>query len=107
MTSARIQPFCKNYNINIGCFDGRRINPRKMTQRNISLFVYKSHFCFIWKSSDISFNQAIEDIILNFEVVDNVIFDKHFKSFVKNDYNPKKVESPLTIRAVYDLETLN
>ena len=22
MTSARIQPFCRKYNINIGCFDG-------------------------------------------------------------------------------------
>ena len=38
MTSARIQPFCKKYNINIGCFDGTRINPRNLTQRNTSLF---------------------------------------------------------------------
>ena len=36
MTSARIQPFCKKYNINIGCFDGTRINPRNLTQRDIS-----------------------------------------------------------------------
>ena len=27
MTSARIQPFCRKYNINIGCFDGTRIKP--------------------------------------------------------------------------------
>ena len=26
-------------NINIGCFDGRRINPRNLTQRNTSLFI--------------------------------------------------------------------
>ena len=43
MTSARIQPFCKKYNINIGCFDGTRINPRNLTQRNTSLFIYNNH----------------------------------------------------------------
>ena len=32
MNSARIQPFCKKRNINIGCFDGTRINPRNITQ---------------------------------------------------------------------------
>ena len=36
MTSARNQPFCRKYNINIGCFDGTRINPRNNTQRNIA-----------------------------------------------------------------------
>ena len=36
MTSARIQPFCKKYNINIGCFDGTRMNPRNLIQRDKS-----------------------------------------------------------------------
>ena len=27
MTSARIEPFCKIYDMNNGCFDGKRINP--------------------------------------------------------------------------------
>ena len=36
MTCARIQPFSRKYNINIGWFDGTRINPRNLTQRNIS-----------------------------------------------------------------------
>ena len=43
MTSARMQPFCKKYNINIGCFDGTRINPRNLTPRNTSLFIYINH----------------------------------------------------------------
>ena len=58
MTSARIQPFCENYNIDIGCFDGTRMNPRNLTQRNTSLFIYKIHFCLIWKSDGISFEKA-------------------------------------------------
>ena len=32
MTSARIQPFCRKHNINIGCYDGFRVCPRNITQ---------------------------------------------------------------------------
>ena len=56
----------------------------------------------------ISFNQVIEDELkLNFKVVDNGISDEHVKSFSKNEYNPKKVISPLTNTVMYDLETFN
>ena len=34
MTSARVGSFCRKYNINIGCFDGTRINPKNITQMN-------------------------------------------------------------------------
>ena len=108
MTSARIQPFCRKYNINIGCFDGIKINPRNLIQRNTSLFIYNNHFCLIWKSDGISFNQVIENELKpNFKVVDNIISDKHVKSFFKYEYNPKKVKSPLTNIVVFDLETFN
>ena len=107
MTFARIQPFCKKYNINIGCFDGTRINPRHLTQRNTSLFIYNIHFCLIWKSNGVSFEKAITELKDNFKVVDNVISDKHVKSFIKYEYNPKKVKTPLTNIVVYDLETFN
>ena len=108
MISARIQPFCKKYNINIGCFDGTRINPRNLTtQRNTSFFIHNNHFCLIWKSDAISFEKAKTELKDNFKVVDNVIFDKHVKSFINYEYNPKKVKSPLTNIVVYDLETFN
>ena len=107
MTSARLQPFRKKYNINIGCFDGTRINPRNLTQRDISLFIYNNHFCLVWKSNGISFSQATEELKNNFKVVDNVISDKHVKIFIKYEYNPKKVKSPLTKKVVYVLETFN
>ena len=91
LTSARIQPFCKKYNINIGCFDGTRINPRNLTQRNTSLFIYNNHFCSIWKSDGISFDKTIKKLKDNFKLVDNVISDKHVKSFIKYDYKLKKL----------------
>ena len=71
MTSARIQPFCKKYNINIGCFDGTRINPRNLTQRDTSLFIYNNHFSLILKSEKFNFNQAVKELEDKFKIVDN------------------------------------
>ena len=108
MTSARVGSFCRKYNINIGCFDGTRINLRNITQRNTGLKIHNNHFCLIWKSDDVSFNQVIKDELKpNFKVVDNVISDKHVKGFIKYEYNPKNVKSPLTNIVIYDLEIFN
>ena len=74
MTSA--QPFCKKYNINIDCYDGFRVCPTKIAERNISLYMYKNHFCLIRKLNGNSFNIAVEKIKKNFKVVDIVISDK-------------------------------
>ena len=108
MTSDRIQPICRKYSINIGCFNGKEINPRNITERYISLFIDNNHFCSNWKSQRGSFKKVIENELKpNFKVVDNVISDKHVKSFIKYEYKPKKVQSPLTKIIVYDLETFN
>ena len=56
--SARIQPFCRKYDINIGCFDGTRINPRNTTQKNTALKIHNNHFCLLWKSNGINFIQV-------------------------------------------------
>ena len=107
-TSARNQPFCRKYNINIGCSDGTRINPRNITQRDTALKIYNNHCCLNWKSNGTSFNQEREDEFKpNFKVVHNVICDKHVKSFIKYDYKPKSVQSPLTIIVAFDLTTCN
>ena len=44
---------------------------------------------------------------MNFKVVENGLYDKLFKCFIQDEYNPKKVKSPLTNIVVYDLETFN
>ena len=90
MTSARIQSFCRIYNINIGCFDGTRINPRNINQRNTTLKIHESHFCLICKSDGISFDKAIKELKDNCKVVDKIISDKNVKSFIKCEYELKK-----------------
>ena len=62
MTSATIQPICRKHNINIGCYDGFRVCPRKNTERNIALYMHKNHFCLSWKSDAISFNKVKEEL---------------------------------------------
>ena len=49
MTSARFQPFCKKYIINVGCYDGFRMCPRNIAERKIALNLHENHFCLIWK----------------------------------------------------------
>ena len=108
MISAKIQPFCRKHNINIFCLDETRINPRNISQRNTSLFIYDNHFCLFWKSQNNSFNQVKKDEPkLNLKLVDIVISDKHAKSFIKHEYKPKKFQSPLNNVIMYHLATLN
>ena len=53
MTKARIQPFCRANNINLGYFDGTRVFPRTVANRDSALFLHNNHFCLIWKSEGI------------------------------------------------------
>ena len=107
MTSPRIQPFCRIYNINIGYYDGFRVCPRNVTQRDIALKIHNNHFCLIWKSQNISFNKAIEEFKNNFKFVDSVISDKHVKRYIKYEYRLKKVQSHIINMIVYDLENFS
>ena len=75
MTSARGQPFCEKYNSNKGCFDGFRVCPRNITERNKASFMHKNRFCLTSKSDAIIFDKTIEELKLDFKVVDNIITD--------------------------------
>ena len=105
MTKARIQPFCRANNINLGYYDGERVFPRSVTERKIALYLYNNHFCLIWKPEGVSFNQAMQELKDNFQIVDNYITEENVNSHFEFFYKPKKIESHLTNFIVYDLET--
>ena len=107
MTKARIQPFCRSNNINLGYFDGIRFFPRSDTDRDNALFLYNNHICLRWKSEGVSFNQAPKDLKDNFKIVDNYITKENVNSHFKYEVIPKKIESHLTNFIVYDPETHN
>ena len=104
---ARIQPFCRANNINLGYWDGTRVFPRSVTDRNNALFLYNNHFCLIWKSENVRFNLAMRELKDNFKIVDNFITEENVNSHFKYELIPKKIESHLTIFIAYDLETHN
>ena len=88
MTSTIIQPYCRKYNINIGCFDEPRVKPRNIREGNTALKLNNFHFCVNWKSDGISFIQAIEELKQYFKTVNNVLSDKHNKSFINFEHKP-------------------
>ena len=87
MTKARIQPFCRANNINLGYYDGNRVFPRTVTERDIALYLFNNHFCVIWKSENVSFNQAIKKLKHNLKIVDNYITEENVKSIFEYDYH--------------------
>ena len=62
LTMARIQPCLRNLGIDLGYYNGERIYPRTVTNRDSALFFYNNHFCSIWKSEGVSFNQAVQEL---------------------------------------------
>ena len=47
------------------------------------------------------------ELKLNFKVFVKVLSVKHVKSFIKYEYKPEKVQSPLTNMVVYNIATSN
>ena len=107
MTMARIQPCLKKLGIDLGYYNGERVFPRTVTNRDSALYLYNNHFCLIWKSQGVSFNQAIQELKNNFKIVDNYITEENVNSHFKYEFIPKKIDSHLTNFIVYDLETHN
>ena len=107
MTKARIQPFCRAININLGYYDEDRVFPRSVTNGDSALSLFNNHFCLLWKSEGFSFIRAIKELKDNFKIVDNFITEENVNSHFKYEFIPKKIESHLTNLIVYDLETHN
>ena len=107
MTMARIQPCHRKLGINLGYYNGERVFPRTVTNRDSALFLFNNHFCVIWKSENVNFKQAIRELEENFKIVDNYITEENVNSHFKYEFTPKKIDSHLTNFIVYDLETHN
>ena len=107
MTMARIQSCLRKLGIDLGYYNGDRVFPRTVTNRDCALYFYNNHFCLIWKSEGVSYNQAVEELKDIFKKVDNYITEENVNSHFKYVFIPKKIESHLAIFIVYDLETQN
>ena len=86
----RIQPCLKKLGIDLGYFNGERVFPRAVTNRDSALYLYNNHFCSIWKSQGVSFNQAVQELKDNFKMADNYITEENVISHFKYEFIPKK-----------------
>ena len=86
MTMARIQPCLRKLGTDLGYYKGDSVFPRTVTNRDGALYSYNNHFCLIWKSQNVSFNQAITELKNNFKIVDNYITDENVNSHFKYEF---------------------
>ena len=87
---ARIEPFCVANNISLGYFDGIRVFPRIITERNKALYLYNNHVYLIWRSEVVSFNKTFEELERSFKIVVNFITEENVNSHFKHEFIPKK-----------------
>ena len=91
MTMARIQPCLRNLGIDLGYYNIDRVFPRTVTNRDSALYFYNIHFCFIWKSEGVRFNQAINELKANFKIVDYYITEENATSHFNTNSHQRKL----------------
>ena len=109
MTSAKIQPFCKKYNINLGVYnkDQRTILLKSIKERIICLYIHKNNFCLISKTINTSFTDAIKELGNNFEYEPNHNTDYILKQVVEYKFPISKEKDCLFAVFLFHFETVN
>ena len=109
MTSAKIQPFCKKYNINLGVYNKnqQKILPRSITERRICLYIHENHFCLIWKTKITTFTNAIKELEDNLKYEVNQISDNILKQVQEYKFPISNEKDCLYAVFAFDLETAN
>ena len=109
MTSAKVQPFCRKYNINLGVYKNkqRSILPKTITERRSCLLTHNNHFWVIWKTNQSAFSDAIEEIEINFRYEETQINDIIIKKVIEYKF-PISYEMNCVYNVfAFDLETCN
>ena len=109
MTSAKIQPFCEKYGIDLGAYNinQQEILPRYVTERRLCLIIHENHFCVIWKTKNTSFTNAIKELEDNFKYEDNQISDNILKQVQEYKFPISNEKDCLYAVFAFDLETAN
>ena len=96
IANARNQHFCGANKFSLGYFDEIRVFPRTVIERIKVLYLLNFHCCLLWKSQDITFKQAIEELERNFKIVGNYITGEKVLSHFNYEFIPRKIEAFLT-----------
>ena len=109
MTQARIQPFCKEYEINLGVYNlKQRINsPRSLTERSKCLFIHDNHFCVIQKKNQSTFPDASKELEDFFKHGSNEVYDVFLKQVIEYKFPTSYEKDCMFAVFAFDLETCN
>ena len=109
MTSAKIQPFCRKYNINLGVYNikQRSILPKTITERRICLLIHNNHFYFIWKNNQSNFPDAKKEIDDNFRYDETQMNDNILNQVIEYKFPISNEMMCLYNVFSFDLETCN
>ena len=110
MPRCRIPEFCKRYKIDIGIYDlnNGRILPRTVKQKNICVYIYKNHYCVIWrKNRRDSLLNGVNEIENNFKYIKNKINENNLKQRIRYRFPKHETIDQLENVFVFDLETQN
>ena len=91
MNTARIQPCLKNLGFELKCYNGKEICLRTKCRRDEGLRLHYNHFCLIWKSQSISFNQAKGKLKSYNKIVDSFITKKMLILFLNSNSYQRKL----------------
>ena len=91
-TLARIQLCLKKLGMDVGCYNGKEIWLRIVTERNKDLNLYYNHFGLSWESQSVRFNQTINESKAKFKIVENHITEDTVNSNFKFEFVPKEIE---------------
>ena len=84
MTSAKIQPFSRKYNINLGVYKKNNDQLLKtITEERMCLHIHDNRFCIIWKTNQSTFPDAIEERENNFKYEETHINDNRLQQVVE------------------------
>ena len=110
MLRARVSLFCKRVGIGIGFWsnEDKRIMPRNCPVRNKCLYLYKQHYCVIWKNNDNdSLLNAAKEVENNFQYIRNRINNNNLKNIIKYSFPFKEKHNELDNVLIFDIETGN
>ena len=88
---ARFKACSKNLGTELGYNKGKEIYPRTICEKDVGLCLYNNHFCLIWNSQGVSFNQAKQELKTNFKKVDTFKTENKVESRFKYESLPKKL----------------
>ena len=107
MTSAKIQPFGRNYSQNLGVYNvKRKANlPRSATQRNVCLYIRNNQFCVIRKKNRSTFPDAMKELEENIKYEDKEFSGTILKQREKYKFRTTDDKNCMYAVFAFDLET--